>query len=89
MNIVTITAYIFSAIFLIFLVHAVISVLKTNREQRQIIRRSQKIKKEKEQLKKLGLKEFYFGKNKKVMIMAKDYKEAAALYQTNRKNGKY
>ena len=47
------------------------------------------MKKEKEQLKKLGLKEFYFGKNKNVMIMAKDYKEAAALYQTNRKNGKY
>ena len=40
-----------------------------------MIRQSQKVKKEKEQLKKFELKEFCFGKNKNVMTVAKDYKE--------------
>ncbi|NJW53538.1 hypothetical protein HC175_11460 [Salinimicrobium sp. CDJ15-91] len=56
-----------------------------NRIHHQTIQQRKKTKDEKKELKRLGLKEFYFGKNKSTMIMAVNYKEAAALYQTNRK----
>jgi hypothetical protein len=81
----TIIAFILSTVFLIFLTRAVITVVKDNRRQ---IRNARIIKENDDAIalgRKQGRKPFYFGKNKRFLVMDTSYQNAAVEYQRIRK----
>lgn len=83
MHTITLISYLLSILFLVFVIRAVLRVIRDNRIQKKIISRSQKLKAQKRELRQQGLKEFTFN-NGKVVIFAKNYKEANAQYQSRR-----
>lgn len=88
MTIITITTYLLSALFLFFLAHAIIRVVKQNRRAKSFRKRSDNIKLHQDQLKAQGLKPFTF-ENGKVILYSRNFKEANAQFVINRKNGMY
>lgn len=83
MHTITLISYLLSILFLVFVIRAILRVIRDSRIQKKIISQDRELKAQRRKLKQRGLKEFYFN-NGKVLIFAKNYKDANAQYQARK-----
>ncbi len=83
MKTIEIISYAISSLFLALLVKATVKVILNNLKERKNQKKSEAVKAEINDLKKMGLKEFRFGPKKDTLIMAPDYKTANSKYQSS------
>ncbi len=86
LNWMNVSAYVLALLFLIFLTHATLKVIRRNREIKKNKKRHKQFLKEEKKMRKLGFKPFKFNQGKTV-VWAKDFKAATAQYQASLKNG--